>query len=216
MASITYDLPGHGASARRPLDTVEAMADQLAAILAISGLRRAHVVGVSLGGLVAQHFAVRYPDRLDRLILVDTVACYPPAVQQQWKQRAATARSAGMAPLIEATLATWFTPRFLSANGPVVTAVRRMLAAADPDGYAITCEALASADTTAVASSISAPTLLVCGEHDLPPFRDAAGWFAAQILRSQVAWLPEVQHAGVLERSTAFITAVRSFLAEAS
>lgn len=209
---LTYDLPGHGNSQTRPGAQIEDMAEQLLTLLQDQALEQAHVIGVSLGGLVAQHFAATHPEKIDRLVLVDTVAIYPPPVRAQWTERAATARSAGMGPLVEPTLASWFTPDFLTAAGPEVTAVRSMLSQADPEGYAVACEALEAADATGLAGGIAAPTLVVCGTEDMPPFTAAVSWFESKIPQTEVCWLSPAQHAGVLEQPEVFAAALRKFL----
>lgn len=209
---LSYDLPGHGSSRTQPGLKIADMAEQLAMLMRQQDVDRAHVVGVSLGGLVAQHFAAGYPEMIDRLVLVDTVAIYPPAVRAQWIERAATARTVGMGPLVEPTLTSWFTPDFLTTDGPEVAAVRAMLASADPEGYAVACEALEAADATGLASGITAPTLLMCGTEDMPPFTAAVSFFAEHILRTDICWLSPAQHAGVLELPDQVAAALTAFL----
>jgi pimeloyl-ACP methyl ester carboxylesterase len=70
---LTYDLPGHGETPApdEPYE-IEDLSDQLAAILNEAGIDRAHLVGSSLGGMVAQCFASAHPERVDRLVLCDT------------------------------------------------------------------------------------------------------------------------------------------------
>lgn len=83
---LTYDLPGHGAA---PVPdgtyTIDDMTAQAAALLAGTGHARVDVVGVSLGGLVAQQLAACHPDLVRRLVVVDAVATYPPALKEQWR-----------------------------------------------------------------------------------------------------------------------------------
>ncbi len=70
---LTYDFPGHGETPTP--DTaydIEDLSDQLADILNAAGILRAHLVGSSLGGMVAQQFAATWPGRVDRLVLCDT------------------------------------------------------------------------------------------------------------------------------------------------
>ncbi len=70
---VSYDLPGHGET--DPPDhayEIDDLSEQLAAVLTASGIARAHLVGSSLGGMVAQHFAATWPERVDRLVLCDT------------------------------------------------------------------------------------------------------------------------------------------------
>ena len=70
---FSYDFPGHGA-VRVPDQAygIEDLSGQLAALLAREGVARAHVAGISLGGLVAQHFAATHTELVERLILIDT------------------------------------------------------------------------------------------------------------------------------------------------
>jgi pimeloyl-ACP methyl ester carboxylesterase len=70
---LAYDFPGHGETLP-PADAYEIddLAEQLAAMMTMSGIARAHIVGSGLGGMVAQHFAASWPERVDRLVLCDT------------------------------------------------------------------------------------------------------------------------------------------------
>lgn len=210
---LSCDLPGHGESAQvRGADSVAQMSDQIAALLTARASRPVHVVGFSLGGLVAQHITARRPELVNRLVLVDTVPIYPPQLRQLWTERAATARQDGMGPLVEPTLQAWFTPDCLAKNGSQVQAVRTRLSTADPQGYARACEALASADATGLAADIIAPTLVVCGDQDLPAFTAAAAWFKDSLSDARLFWLSPARHAGVLEQPDQFAAALADFV----
>jgi len=99
---LTYDFPGHG---RTPVPaapyTIEDLSEQAAGLLADAGHEVVDVVGVSLGGLVAQRLAVDHPELVRRLVVVDVVAVYPSALQQQWRDRAARTPADGLGPLID-------------------------------------------------------------------------------------------------------------------
>lgn len=211
---LRYDLPGHGTSPdpRQPYG-MAALAEQLAAVLDGSGVARAHVVGMSLGGLVAQEFAGRFPGRVDRLVLVDTTPQYPAALKQKWVERAATARSSGVAAMIEEKLGIWFTPEFVAAGGPAIQYVRATLAACSGEGYARACEALQAADLRDSVRRIRAPTLILLGDGDLPPFHEAAAWMAARIADSRVALIENARHAAPIQQPREFVRLVREFLA---
>ena len=79
------------------------------------GIARCHFVGLSMGGMVAQHLALAAPERIASLVLADTSSRFGPEVLPIWDERMRTAREQGMAPLVEPTLARWFTER---APGP--------------------------------------------------------------------------------------------------
>lgn len=198
--SITPELPGPaGATVEYFAGTVEA---------ALAGHQQVDVVGISLGGLVGQVLAARRPDLVRRLVVADAVAVYPEAMRAMWRDRAAGVRRNGLDFVVAPTEALWFTD---AAPPEARERVREMLLAGDPDSYARTCEALAAADTTALAPSITCPTLVACGKDDARPFREAVDWFAANLPDASVAWLPG-KHATAYEHPRAFAGAVTRFL----
>jgi 3-oxoadipate enol-lactonase len=210
---LRYDLPGHGASAvpAAPYGIAELSA-QLAGVLAAYGIARAHVAGISLGGLIAQHFAATRPELTDRLILIDTTPRYSDELRVMWDQRAATARAAGVAAMVAPLLAIWFSADALGRDDPGVRYVRETLARCDGEGYALACEALRAADLRAFAPKIAARTLVVCGDDDIPSFLEAARWLAAEIPQAELAWLKGAKHASVLEQPEEARRLMRTFL----
>lgn len=211
--ALTYDLPGHG-PAPAPIGSysIDDLADHLAAVLDREGVARAHIVGMSLGGCVAQAFAGRYPARVAGLVLADTTPQYTAALKDTWVERAAIARSRGVGPLIDDKLVIWFTPAFVAANGPKLRYVRETLAACDGEGYALACEALGAADLRDHVARIRAPTLIAIGDGDLPPFHDAARWFQSTIRGSELWTIPDARHAAPLQQSAAFAARLIEFL----
>jgi 3-oxoadipate enol-lactonase len=210
---IRYDFPGHGDTpVPRAAYRIEDLSDQLAGLFALHGLGRAHVVGISLGGLVAQHFAATRSDLVDRLVLIDTTPRYTDEMRSMWAERAAAARKSGVAALVDGLLQIWFSPQALSDNGPGVRYVRDTLPNTPGEGYALACEALAAADLRALASHIEAPTMVVCGDGDLPSFVEAAKWLGSQIRGARLEWITGTKHASVIERPDRALTLLRDFL----
>jgi 3-oxoadipate enol-lactonase len=210
---LTYDFPGHGETSMPGTPYgIEDLSEQLAGVLDRSRIARAHVVGISLGGLVAQHFAATHVDRVDRLVLIDTTARYTDELRRMWAERAAAARSAGVSSLTEGLLDIWFTPEFRAQNPPNVQYVRAQMARTPGEGYALACEALAAADLRPLAQKISASTLVVCGDQDIPSFLDSARWLAKNIARARLEWLSPARHASVLEQPEDFLRLLREFL----
>ena len=78
---VTYDLRGHGLSQKTPdLDcSFPSHVQDLAGLMDALGIDRAVIAGHSMGGMIAQHFALEYPQRVERMILVATTACLMPA-----------------------------------------------------------------------------------------------------------------------------------------
>ncbi|MBL7258550.1 alpha/beta fold hydrolase [Paractinoplanes lichenicola] len=187
-------------------DLSGATIEEMAAAVSLPG--PVDLCGVSLGGLVAQVIAARHPSLVRRLILADTVAVYPPAMREMWRSRAALVRAEGLTPILAPTEKLWFTE---AAQPSDVSRIRALLLSGDPDVYARTCEALAAADTTALVPEIKAPTLLLCGKHDAPPFHQAVDYFTATLPDPTVTWLPGA-HATAYEHPAPFADAVAAFL----
>jgi 3-oxoadipate enol-lactonase len=210
---LSYDFPGHHETPLPPSPYgIERLSEQLSAVLSQAGIARAHVAGISLGGLVAQHFAASQPARVDKLVLIDTTPRYVDEARKMWVERAATARTRGVAALVEGLLRIWFTEGFVAADPPAVRYVRETLGRCSGEGYALACEALGAADLRALAPKITAPTLVFCGKQELPPFREAAHWLAENIRGARSAWLEPARHCSILEQPEAFRRTLQAFL----
>lgn len=172
---VAYDHPGHGSSpAPPPGATVEDLGRQLLALLDDAGAGRAHLVGLSLGGLVVQWVAANAPHRVDRLVLLCTDVSLPPAAR--WNERAAQVRAHGTRSVAEHASERWFAPAFAADPSPPGRAQLAALEACDDEGYARCCEVLAQADLSGRVADVRAPTLVVAGAEDraLPVDRLAA------------------------------------------
>jgi 3-oxoadipate enol-lactonase len=210
---LRYDLPGHGATPVPPAGyTIEDLSAQLAAILQRNGIARAHLAGISLGGLIAQHFAATCPGMVDHLMLVDTTPRYDDELRRMWGLRADTARKQGVGALVEGLLPIWFSAERLAAeNAGPVRYVREALARTSGEGYALACEALAAADLRPLVSRIKAPTMVVCGDNDIPSFLEAARWLASNIASARLSWIPKTRHASMIEAPERALQLMRDF-----
>ncbi|HEY6861269.1 MAG TPA: alpha/beta fold hydrolase [Pseudolabrys sp.] len=210
---VSYDLPGHG---RSPVPagayTIEDLSVQLDELLTRQKIARAHVAGISLGGLIAQHFAATRPDMVDRLILIDTTPRYTDELRAMWAERATMARSAGVKALVDGLLKIWFTPQSVTDDTKAVRYVRTTLQKSSGEGYALACEALAEADLRTAAATITAPTLVICGDDDIPSFLDSAHWLASNIKGARLEWIGKARHASVIERPSEALAIMRNFL----
>jgi 3-oxoadipate enol-lactonase len=201
-ATVAFDLPGHGSA---PLPPQGAGIDGYSAPVAdrIADLAEpAHLVGMSLGGLVAQQLGAAHPDLVASVVLVDTVPVYPEQFRQMWRDRAKTARQQGLSSLIEPMVEMWFSAELAARDDPRVRQARHTFAATDPEGYARTCDVRADVDVRDRVAAITAPAVVVCGEDDAPAFRDAATWLA-DMTQTTVRWLPG-KHACAVEHPARF------------
>jgi 3-oxoadipate enol-lactonase len=162
---VRYDHRGHGASEipAGPYSIADLAGDVLA-LLDHLGVARAHLGGLSLGGMAAMWLAAHAPARVDRLALFCTSAYLPPA--QGWLDRAAAVRSGGMPAVAGPVSARWFTPSYAAAHPEVASAYREMLISQPAQGYAACCEAVAAMDLRDALPAIQAPTLVVAARGD--------------------------------------------------
>lgn len=165
---LTYDCRGHGRSGNGGTTdfTTALFADDLAGLLDEVGWASATVVGASMGGCVAQDFAIRHPHRTDGLGLVDTTAWYGPDAPAAWASRAETAREKGLPALIPFQLTRWFGDDFLAGEKALVDHLTKVFVANDLDDYAATCHMLGAADLREGLTSVRVPAAVVVGEHD--------------------------------------------------
>lgn len=205
-STVSLDLPGHGGAPPPPRGAgIDVYSAPVALQIAALG-EPAHLVGMSLGGLVAQHLAAAHPDLVASALLADTVPVYPEPMRQMWRQRAETARTGGLSSLVEPMVEMWFTAELAQQDDARVAQARRTFAATDPEGYARTCDVLADADLRERTASLTVPVVVACGEDDAPPFRDAAHWLA-DTTGGSVNWLPG-RHACAVEHPAQFAALV--------
>jgi 3-oxoadipate enol-lactonase len=209
---LRYDVRGHGhTSVPEKSFTVAELSHDLATLLDALGAPNTHLVGMSMGGMIAQQFALDHPSRIDTLTLADTSAGTAPENRGVWDQRAATARREGMASLVPATLGRWLTPDFQAAHPEAVEPIREVLQHTSPEGYALACEALRDFNVHNRLNEICLPTLTIAGRFDTgtPP---AATESVAKSIQGAQYELLDAAHLAPIEQSHRFAALLETFL----
>jgi 3-oxoadipate enol-lactonase len=212
---VRYDRRGHGRSPvpPGPYSIAELGADVLA-LLDELGLERISFCGLSIGGVVGMWLGSEAPERIDRLVLCCAQPAFPPP--EQWVERAAAVRAGGVAVVAEAVLGRWFSSEFRAGRPDVVERFRAMLVETPAEGYASCCEAIAAAELWGNLPSITAPTLVVTGEHD-PVVPSASGEaVAAAIPGARHVVVEGAAHIANVERPDAFTSALLEHLSPTS
>ncbi len=162
---IRCDNRGHGESPVPPGPyEIDDLVDDTVALLDKLDIERAHVGGVSLGGMVAMRLAARNPERVDRLALICTSAYMGPP--ESWAERAATVRAEGTAAIADMVVSRWLTDTHKAADPQTVAYLREMIASTPADGYAACCDAIRVMDLREGLAAIVASTLVVPGAED--------------------------------------------------
>lgn len=164
---LRFDTRGHGQSSA-PLGpyTLEGLADDAFHLMQQLGIEHTHWLGLSLGGMIGQTFALKYPSRVKSLGLAATTSRGLPAAPAMWADRARIARTEGMSALKEPTLSRWYTAPSREAKLPVIERIAATIVNTPAEGYAGCCEAIAGLDLTDRLGAIHCPTLVVVGQDD--------------------------------------------------
>lgn len=213
---VRVDLPGHGDSpAPQGSPTLHDYAVQVREVLDRLGIEQAVIVGLSLGGMVAQAFALAFPQRTRGLVLAHTSARTEPAVRELWARRLAQAEAEGLPAQVAPTLERWFTRGFAAASPLTLEWVAGQVRATAARGYAAAVRAIQGLDHLDRLGAIRVPTLVVAGARDsaVPPA--AAATLAEAMPGARLLVLEEAAHLGNVERPVAFTEGVGAFLLEA-
>lgn len=210
---ISYDKRGHGLSDAPPGDyRLEEHVADLELLLEHLGIGRLALAGVSVGGMIAQAFALRHPGRLAALVLCDTAPKVGEAAM--WNERIATVRDKGLAAIAEPVMARWFSPRFRAEQADALAGWQNMFLRMPVDGYVGTCAALRDADLRDGVGNIAVPTLVVVGEQDLSTPVDLVRGMARSIAGSQFVVIPDCGHIPSIEQPQILAGLMAKFLSE--
>jgi len=210
---IAWDAPGAGQSVDPPESfEISDWADCLAGFLTAVGVQQAHIVGLSWGGLLAQEFYRRHPERVQSLVLADTYAGWKGSLPEPIPEErlAACLRDASLPP-------AEFVPRYLpgmfseSPSQEVRDELATVMVDFHPLGFRLMATALAHADTRDLLPTIRVPTLLIWGDADVRSPMPVADQLRAAILGARLALISGAGHVSNLEGSAQFNAVVRDF-----
>ncbi len=164
---IAVDLPGHGLSvATADTITTAAMARAVADAIASLSCGPVNLVGLSVGGLIAQEIAITDPRLVHSLALLDTAARFGQAGRTAMKQRAETVRQHGIEAILGALFGHWFLPETCEQRPDLVDRATKTLLHDDAAVHAALWETIADFDAFDRLGSIKVPALILVGRHD--------------------------------------------------
>jgi 3-oxoadipate enol-lactonase len=197
---VRCDTRGHGRSPVPPGPYgLEDIGGDVVALLDRLGIARAHVAGVSLGGMTTLWLAIHAPERVDRIVPCCTSAKLGPP--QMWRDRAALVREQGTAVVADATVARWVTPPWAAAHPEEHRRLRDMVASTPAEGYAGCCGAIEVMDQEDELERIVAPTLVIAGAEDPATPPDHGARIVARIPGARMAVIPDAMHLANIEQA---------------
>ena len=165
MRVIRYDKRGHGLTDAPPAPyRMEDHVGDLAGLLDHLKVKNAIVVGLSVGGMIAQGLHASRPDLIRAIVLMDTA--HKIGTEPLWNDRIKAVEEKGIAAISPMILERWFSPAFRQHETTEFALWRNMLERTTVAGYSGTCAALRDADNTENAKRINVPVLLLAGSND--------------------------------------------------
>ena len=212
---LRFDTRGHGGTdAPAGAYTFDQLADDVLGLLDALKVERTHFCGLSMGGMIGQHLALKAPQRIDRLVLADTTSRMPAEARPLWAERIRVAQEQGMAAHVRPTLERWFTAPWRAAHPEVMETIGALIRATPVAGYVGCAEAISRIDVTDRLNGIKAPTLVIVGRDDIGTPPAMAEAIAAAIPGARLEIIPEASHLSNIEQAEAFNRLLLDFLTE--
>lgn len=165
---LRLDMRGHGGSDPVAGDyTMSQLAGDVAAVLDALGLARVHYIGLSIGGMIGQAFALEHGDKVISALWCDTLPSSPSGARAAWDERMGIVRGANsLEPIGDPTMERWFTDAFKGKNPGRWKQIRETIAGTTPAGYLGCSAGILNFDFAPRLSSLRLPVLVVCGSED--------------------------------------------------
>jgi (E)-2-((N-methylformamido)methylene)succinate hydrolase len=212
---LRLDLRGHGRSGRiEGALTLNDFVQDVVDVLDECAVPSAHVVGFSLGGMIAQGIALQHANRVRRLVLLSAVAGRTAEERERVQARLAILREQGVAAITGAAQERWFTSDFIARNPDLVARRMRQLQENHAPSYAAAYTVFSTSDLGEQLHAICAPTLVATGEHDIGSNTRMARFMHAQIAGSRLEILPGLRHSILVEAPELVTRLIRDFLRE--
>ena len=210
---LAYDTRGHGQT-QAPTGpyTLEQLADDLKGLLDALKISRAHYCGLSMGGMIGQTYALKYPGTFATLVLADTTSRMPAEALPAWQDRIRTAQEKGMQPLVEPTLARWFTEPYRKAQPQTMQRIGNLIGGTPVAGYVGCCHAIPKINLAARLKEIRTPILVIVGEDDPGTPVAMSKEIHENAPGSKLVVLPKAAHLSNIEQPAAFNRALDEFL----
>ena len=207
---LRYDRRGHGKSgAPKGPYSMEMLGRDAIAVLDGLGVKKAHWLGLSMGGMEGMWLGANAADRFDKIILSNTTAHYPD--RKPWDDRIKLVLEKGLASIVPGNMERWFTKEFRERAPDKVQWMTEMFLTTPVEGYVGCCEAVASWTIARCCRSIKSPTLVIAGRFDPATNVEAGEYIQSNIPGAKLA-IVQAAHIANVEVPDAYTKTVLDFL----
>jgi pimeloyl-ACP methyl ester carboxylesterase len=194
---IAYDMIGHGESAK-PKENYKLInfVEQLSVLMDGLEIDKTHIIGFSMGGMVAQLFGILNPERVKSLCFMSAVANRTIQQQQAVLDRVKQVECYGHLTTIDAAISRWFNESYYDEHPEIINSIKHRLSTNDPAAYlkAYTVFATADQELWGKLDQISSPTLIMTGEKDIGSSPEMAHQMHTRIKNSELVIVPSIRH----------------------
>ena len=191
--------------------TTRDMARDLYEAMEALGIVKADIFGVSMGGMIAQHFAIDYPEKVNKLILTVTSAKPNPILEESIEEWVGCAKRNDHRALMDSNLKRIYSDKYYRQNKWMIPLIGALTKPKSYDRFYIQADACLKHNAYDELHHIQAPTLVVGGEQDLSLGGDASREIAAVIPNAQLHMYPQWGH-GLYEEAGDFNGLILNFL----
>jgi pimeloyl-ACP methyl ester carboxylesterase len=217
---ITFDNRGVGRTDKPDMDySTDLFADDIAALLHALNIDRTHIFGISVGGMIAQKFALNHPEMVDRLVLGCTMPSFfhlPPATDDS--QRMQESQLLPPDKSVDVMLSLFLSEKFFDESPDLAAQLKEVMLTEKleqgEDAFLLQLGAAMSHDTLEQVKSITAPTLVITGDLDPMAPLENARFLAEQIPDSTLVEFPGVRHAFWVEKFEEASSIIKEFLTQ--
>lgn len=214
--TYSYDTIGHGFSEKPNSDsyTLEDYTRQLSQFMDERKIKKANIIGFSMGGMIAQAFSLSHPDRVIKMIITNAVANRTDKERRKVLNRADVVESEGRLAVYNKSLERWYSPGFLKENPSLITEYKKNVEKSDEKSYLKAYRLFATADKKlwGQLNKINLPTLIITGENDIGSTPQMARDMNEKIPNSKLVIVPDVKHQLPIEMPNTFNKHVHEFL----
>lgn len=210
---IRLDLRGHGQSSKeRKAYSLGTFVSDIIGLTEALGIERFHLVGHSLGGMIAQYAAIHYPDKIQSACIISSAAGRTQEEAAAVQARIDILRNGNPGEHFRKSVARWYSPEFIAANEPLLADLERQNRENDPWCYSEAYSVLAYAELGPELNKIKVPTLVATGEFDLGSSPRMAQYMHDQISGSELHIFEGLRHSLLVEAPDRVLDLVTRFL----
>ncbi|MEG9438392.1 alpha/beta fold hydrolase [Edaphobacter sp. HDX4] len=192
---VSFDLPGNGLSSGEAGDwELERVTEVLAQVVRDLGTADAHLVGISIGSMIAQSFALRMPHATRSLTLIGSAASFSVQSRRYLSDIAELASSEGMRAIVDGSMPYWFSEATRARRPDILDRAAKTLLQNAPQIHAAMWRMVAAFDLESELHRITCPTLVLVGDQDVSTPPESSARIAKLIPGAEFHILPGGAH----------------------